>query len=272
MDLYTRTSYTLAEQLTKAYSTSFSLSMSLFSNELRPHIYAIYGMVRIADEIVDTYAGSDQRKQLDALESEVKAAMKRGYSSSPIVHAFARTAMRYRIPSAHVTAFYKSMRMDLTPRTYDASSYKTYIYGSAEVVGLMCLKVFLDDESEYTRLEAGAKRLGAAYQKVNFLRDLKADHEDLGRWYFPKGSFNRFNEAQKKSIIREIRADFAVAKTAAAQLPVSSRKAVTLSIRYYEALLLKLERSSAERILQRRVRITNVRKLILLLSIKLGRS
>ncbi len=137
MELYDSTAYSLSKILTNAYSTSFSLSMRLFSADIRPHIYAIYGMVRIADEIVDTYTGKDQRELLDAFEKEVKSAVKTGYSTNPIVHSFALTAREFRILMPLVTAFFKSMRMDLTNRTYDQQSYETYIYGSAEVVGLM---------------------------------------------------------------------------------------------------------------------------------------
>ncbi|MEO6110013.1 MAG: phytoene/squalene synthase family protein [Candidatus Saccharimonadales bacterium] len=270
MELYEKVSYAISRELTNAYSTSFSLSMRLFSPSIRTHIYAIYGMVRIADEIVDSYSGADQRELLDTLEKEVKAAVKRGYSTNPIIHAYALTAHRFSIPNSFVTAFFKSMRMDLQVQTYDQTKYETYIYGSAEVVGLMCLKVFTDDEALYLQLEDGARHLGAAYQKVNFIRDIKADHETLGRWYFPFSSFMTFDDKVRGRIIKDIEKDFVLAKRAAAQLPETSRRAVELSITYYSTLLEKIKKSPASRLKTHRIRINNAHKMSLF--IKVGTS
>lgn len=271
MDLYTKTSYQLSKVLTNAYSTSFSMSMQLFDASIREHIYAIYGAVRIADEIVDTYEGSDQLERLDELEKEINEAIKRGYSANPIVHSFAITAKQYDILDEHIVAFFESMRMDLSKITYDQATYEKYIYGSAEVVGLMCLKVFTNDETLYMRLERGASKLGAAYQKVNFLRDIYADAVTLNRWYFPISSYEQFDEKTKQSIVKDIETDFKAARHAAVQLPLSSRRAVMLSITYYEALLDKLHETSAKELKVKRIRINNAKKLALLAKAKFER-
>ena len=266
MDHYHHISYELSERLTKAYSTSFSLSIRLFAPELRPHIYAIYGLVRVADEIVDTYKGSDAREILDELEQDTYRALKSGFSVHPIVHAFAQTARQYDIQKTLIQPFFTSMRMDLSPQTYNQKKYATYIDGSAEVVGLMCLKVF---GGNFTKLEPGARRLGAAYQKVNFLRDIAADSQELHRWYFPNSTLESFDEKTKGIIIADIEKDFAVAKKAIQTLPNSSRRAVLLSYRYYSLLLKKLKHTPAHAILQNRIRIHNVTKILLLLRVSL---
>ncbi len=272
MDLYERTSYHLSKELTNSYSTSFSLSMRLFSPNIREHVYAVYGMVRIADEIVDSYAGKDQRLLLDELEKEVKAAVKRGYSTNPIVHSYALTAHRYNIPNTLVTAFFKSMRMDLHKVTFDTALYETYIYGSAEAVGLMCLKIFTDDEALYLKLEKGARHLGAAYQKVNFLRDIKADHEALDRWYFPYASFESFDDKIKARIIKDIEKDFVIAQKGADGLPENSRRAVQLSISYYQTLLNKIKSVPASKLKTHRLRLNNLHKLGLFVKVRTMRS
>lgn len=265
MDLYTRTAYKLSRDLTRAYSTSFSASIRLFSPDLRLHISAIYGLVRVADEIVDTYEGSDQRQLLDELERETKAAIKRGYSPNPMVHSFAITAKQYNITNDFTAAFFKSMRLDLSPKYFTQELYETYIYGSAEVIGLMSLKVFTDDEALYKKLEKGAGRLGAGYQKVNFLRDINADANELGRWYFPNSSYDTFDEKTKKAIISDIEKDFAAGERAALKLPESSQKAVLLSIAYYKALLEKISKTPAETLKTERIRINNAHKSTLFL-------
>ena len=261
MELYTKTSYQLGRTLTLNYSTSFGKSSKLFSKDIRDHIYAIYGLVRVADEIVDTYKGNGMGQLLDELEAHTLQALKTGFSPNPLVHAFATTARQYGIKKDLVRPFFKSMRMDLSPQTYDQQKYETYIYGSAEVVGLMCLKVFVADDAAYAKLEAPASRLGAAYQKVNFLRDIAADSEGLGRWYFPIGSAATFDEKTKRAIIADIDKDFAVAKKAIPALPESSQKAVLLSYEYYSRLLQKIKETSASRLLQERIRITNTKKI-----------
>jgi len=265
--LYTQTAYQISRLVTRRYSTSFSSSTRLFDDRIRPHIYAIYGLVRIADEIVDTYAGADRKKVLDELEKEVDRAIKRSYSANPIVEAFAVTARQYHITDELTAPFFESMRMDTNNVTYTRPLYQRYIYGSAEVVGLMCLKVFCNgDESSYKKLQKGAKALGSAYQKVNFLRDFAADYQRLGRVYFPAVTYDSFDEPTKQMIIADIGRDLAVATLAVTRLPAGSRRAVMLSLSYYEALLEKLKRTPAQTIKQTRIRITNTHKARLLVS------
>lgn len=265
MDLYASTSYQLAEQLTKRYSTSFSMSSRLFDSSIRRHIYAIYGLVRIADEIVDTYEGDDKLAQIDDLHNETKRAMTVGYSVNPIVHAFALTAREYGIDHDLLEPFIDSMKMDLTLKTFNQEQYTRYIYGSAEVVGLMCLRVFVKkDDASYNSLADGARSLGAGYQKVNFLRDMKADYDTLGRVYFPGISFETFTDEDRDAIIADIEKDFSVADTAIRRLPANARSAVRASYYYYDGLLQKLTILPADTIIAKRVRVANWRKLLLL--------
>jgi len=266
-DIYTPLSYKFSRQLTLHYSSSFGISSRLFSRTIRPHIFAIYGLVRIADEVVDTYRGSNARELLDQLEAETYGALISGYSTNPIVHAYALTAREYGISKDLIESFFASMRMDTPPNTYTSADYASYIYGSAEVIGLMCLHVFSgENTSQYSQLQGGAKALGAAYQKVNFLRDIAADHQELHRMYFPGMTFENFNEEAKQHIIAEIQADFKVAETAIAQLPPSSRTAVRVSYRYYTKLLVRLEKTPAESIKTTRIRIPTITKLRLLVA------
>jgi len=272
MEQYTQTSYQLARTVTLNYSTSFSKSSQLFSSDIRDHIYAIYGLVRVADEVVDTYLGKDRAEVITEFEKHTLQSLKTGFSPNPLVHAFVTTAKRYGIGRELIEPFFKSMRMDIEPKTYTPELYSDYIYGSSEVIGLMCLKVFCDNESQYGKLEAGAKALGSAYQKVNFLRDLKADYDELGRVYFPGVNFETFDDEQKDAIVKDIKKDFKKAQPAVAKLPKNARKAVALSFAYYSELLNKLERTSAEKIKARRVRVGGIKKLQLFLKqhIKLG--
>lgn len=267
MDLYTKTAYVLAQKLTRDYSTSFSSSSRLFSPAIQPHIYAIYGMVRIADEIVDTYQGVDVLEQLDAFEQAVyrTVAMKAPFSTNPIIHAFASTAKEYGIDRSLIEPFFTSMRTDITKTSFNQKEYAAYIYGSAEVIGLMCLRVFCaGDETRYTKLLPGARALGSAYQKVNFLRDIAADYAERGRWYFPVGAFETFSEADKAHIENDISRDFEAARPAIAHLPPSARRATQLSYRYYRELFATLQKTPAEALKHRRVRVPNTKKLQLL--------
>ena len=261
MELYTSTSYQLARTLTLNYSTSFGQSSKLFSKDIRDHIYAIYGLVRVADEIVDTYTGKNTAQLLHELETHTLEALKTGFSPNPLVHAFATTARQFDIQPNLITPFFKSMAMDLEVRTYTQAEYETYIYGSAEVIGLMCLKVFCNDKNQYKKLEAGARALGSAYQKVNFLRDIAADYDERGRVYFPSVEFDSFNDAQKETIIADIKVDFKKASVAVPKLPTNARSAVTLSFEYYSELLHKLENASAESIKAGRLRVGTAKKL-----------
>ncbi len=266
MDLYDQVAYENSRHLTLRYSSSFGLSSRLFGKTIRPHIYAVYALVRIADEIVDTYKGADSLALLDALESLTYETIRSGYSTDLVVHAFARTARKYGIGKELLAPFFASMRMDLSPQSYDDKKYQTYIHGSAEVVGLMCLKIFLlGDEKRFDELQAGAAALGSAYQKVNFLRDLAADHKELGRLYFPGVSYETFDEDAKRAIVADIRDDFAKALPALRELPSSSRKATLMSYVYYAELLNKLERTPARVIKHTRIRVPSAHKIALLL-------
>lgn len=272
MELYKTVSYDLSRRLTEAYSTSFSMSSRLFARSIRPDIYAIYGLVRVADEIVDTYDGSDDEKHalLDTLEQETYLAIERQYSANPIVHAFALTVASSRIDRVLIAPFFASMRMDIG-RQYSSENYQEYIYGSAEVVGLMCLKVFCrGDDEQYEQLVPGARKLGSAYQKVNFLRDFAADYTQLERVYFPGVEFDSFSNEQKRAIEQEIESEFAVANEYIGKLPVTARRAVRASWVYYRELLKSIQKTSVKDLRSSRVRVNNARKLWLLIKVYLG--
>ena len=216
--------------------------------------------------LYDTYKGADAATLLDDLETTTYSSIQSGYSTNPIVHAFARTAATYGIDKTLIAPFFASMRMDLQPQTYSPDNYQKYIHGSAEVVGLMCLKVFLDgDDKRYSELREGAAALGSSYQKVNFLRDMAADYEELGRLYFPGVKYDAFDEAAKQEIIDDITHDFQKALPALRELPVSSRRATMMSYVYYSELLKKLEATPASVIKTTRIRLPSRRKLALLL-------
>jgi phytoene/squalene synthetase len=217
--------------------------------------------VRIADEIVDTYTGSDKEEQLNALEKETYDAIERRYSTNPIVHAFARTAQEFSIDETLIKPFFDSMRMDIHPQEYDDTLYAEYIHGSAEVVGLMCLRVFtLGDHEMYTELTPGAVALGSAYQKVNFLRDITDDRARLGRTYFPGVKYDSFSNADKRAIVESITADFDVAREAIGHLPSTSRVAVASSYVIYRRLLDKLSSANIEDIKTTRIRLSGYEK------------
>lgn len=272
MELYEAVSYTFAKQLTERYSTSFSASITLFPKAMRRHIYAIYGMVRVADEIVDTYRGRDAREQLERFYDEVIRACGMGtpYSTNPIVHAFALTARQYSIGNELIDPFFDSMRMDLRPVDFDQKSFDAYIYGSAAVVGLMCLKVFVGgDMNRYDKLAPGAERLGNAYQKVNFLRDIGADKNHLKRNYFP--GITTLTDREKRRIVDDIQIDFDLAKDYIAALPPAAKNAVVLSARYYQELLDRLSKTPAETLRTSRVRVPDIQKLALYVRARVGR-
>lgn len=256
----------MSRELTIRYSTSFSWATKFVAPSLRDDVYAIYGLVRIADEIVDSYGGQDARELLDGLEQETYLALARGYSTNPVVHAFQLTAGAYGITSSLIRPFFASMRTDIKPpRHFSQKAYEAYIHGSAEVVGLMCLKVFvLGDKQQYKMLRPGAVRLGAAFQKVNFLRDFASDSHELGRVYFPNVANRWLDEAEKAAIIADIQTDFTTAKAYVSALPSNARTAVAISYVYYQALLDKLSRTPASTICTERIRISNIRKLWLM--------
>ena len=256
--------------VTKHYSTSFYAGVSCLGKELRDDIHNIYGFVRLADEIVDSFHNYDKNKLLSEFKNETKNAIKQGISLNPILNSFQNTVNRYKIDIKLVDQFLHSMEMDLNPIKYTNEKYEEYILGSAEVVGLMCLKIFVKgNESEYEKLKPSAMTLGSAFQKINFLRDLKEDINSLGRVYFPNIEKNNFSDQDKKVIEIEIQKEFNDALEGIKMLPDSSKFGVYLSYSYYEKLLQKIKKKSATDILRERVRISNFLKLIILKKIYL---
>jgi len=264
-DLYDSMSYRLSKQLTKDYSTSFSLAISLLPKWQRDAIYAIYGFVRIADEIVDTFHEQDKQQLLNEFEADTYESIERKISLNPIINCFQQTVNKYNIGHDLIDGFLRSMRMDLGVQEHDSQSYKDYIYGSAEVVGLMCLKVFLvGDEKEYQRLKPQARRLGAAFQKVNFLRDIKYDSESLERTYFPDFNFEDMSKESFTPIYEDIEADFKEAHKGICALPKSSRLAVYLAYKYYKKLFLKIKRMNYQAAYDQRIRIPGGQKMFIM--------
>lgn len=265
-ELFDEISLKTSKLVTKSYSTSFSLGILFLDKEIRDHIYSIYGFVRFADEIVDTFEGYDQENLLNEFKSDLQNSIVNNISLNPILNSFQKTFNTFNLGQDLTDKFMDSMAMDLNKKDYNESSYEDYILGSAEVVGLMCLKVFLNgDEKEYNELKPYAMRLGAAFQKINFLRDLKADYEDLGRSYFPNLDIENFNKQQKTLIEKEIEEDFKIALIGIKKLPKSSRQGVYLAYIYYEKLFLKIKSVPAQRILRERIRIPNFKKIILMI-------
>ncbi len=249
---------------TERYSTSFSSAIRLLHTDLRQPIHNIYGFVRFADEIVDTFHDFNKEELIRDFKQETYAAIRRGISLNPILHSFQLTVNRYDIDHALIEAFFNSMEMDLSKRTYDIFGYEEYIYGSAEVVGLMCLQVFCEGNKElYESLKAPARSLGAAFQKVNFLRDVKADFEGLERMYFPGCDFRNFTEADKARIEEDIAKDFRHAYEGIIRLPLKARFGVYVAYKYYLSLFRKIQRLRPERILEERVRIPNYGKAVI---------
>lgn len=260
-------SHEMSTLTTKRYSTSFSLGIRMLSQEIQKPIYAIYGFVRFADEIVDTFHDFDKAALLEDFRSQTYTAIAQGISLNPILNSFQWAVNYYNIPHDLIETFLESMKMDLNKQAYDEEQYKKYILGSAEVVGLMCLKVFVSgDESEYQRLKPAAMKLGSAFQKINFLRDLNADYKALGRVYFPGIDMNEFNATVKHNIERDIEADFHAGYLGILELPKKARFGVYLAYIYYYKLFAKIKKTPAKVILNERIRIPNNRKVGLLLS------
>lgn len=246
---------------TKRYSTSFSLGISFLAKDLHKPIYGIYGFVRFADEIVDSFHDYDKSALLADFTRQTYEAIETGISLNPILNSFQWSVNTYKIPLELVTTFLKSMEMDLNKTAYDQSKYEEYILGSAEVVGLMCLKVFVrGDENEYQRLKSSAMKLGSAFQKINFLRDLRADFHELGRTYFPGVALEDFNCTIKKQIEKDIAADFAAGYEGIKQLPKDARFGVYMAYIYYYKLFCKIQKLEAKVILNERIRIPNNKK------------
>ena len=264
--LYDNISFDCSKRLTKAFSTSFSFSSRLLPPDQRQAIYAIYGFVRVADEIVDTYHDYPQEQLLNRFERDLNEAFETRISTNPILNAFQDIVFKYNIEPELIDAFLKSMRLDLEKKDYKTrDEYKEYIYGSADVVGLMCLKVFVEgDNEQYEKLRDSAMKLGSAFQKVNFLRDLKSDMEILERSYFPHIDFKHLSNDIKKEIVKEIVEDFDEAFKGIRQLPDSSRLAVYVAYVYYKKLLRIIRRKKPEQILQMRIRVSNAIKMWIL--------
>lgn len=266
MHLYHDVSQECSRTTTERYSTSFSSAIRLLNPELRQPIYNIYGFVRFADEIVDTFHGHNKAVLLANFKKETYDAIAEKISLNPILHSFQLTVNRYNIDLNLIEAFFNSMEMDLDRKAYNRAGYEAYIYGSAEVVGLMCLYVFVNgDAAAYQKLKPYAQSLGAAFQKVNFLRDVKADYSQLDRTYFPGLDFNNFTEAQKREIENDIQKDFDHAYHGILMLPVKARFGVYVAYKYYLSLFRKIKRMQPTRIMNERVRIPNFHKALILL-------
>ena len=264
--LFNEACYNCSKAVTLLYSTSFSSAIKMLHADLRTPIFNIYGFVRLADEIVDTFHQHDKQALLQQCKQETFDAIARGISLNPILNSFQKTVNEYGIDHGLIEAFFKSMESDLTENAYDRQGYEEYIYGSAEVVGLMCLYVFCEgDKVHYKRLEAPARALGAAFQKVNFLRDIKADFNDLSRLYFPGCNFHNFTAADKQQIEEDIEQDFQAAYQGILALPLKARFGVYVAYKYYYSLFSKIKSTHHQHILQKRIRIANYHKAYIVL-------
>lgn len=265
MHLFYDVSQECSKITTKKYSTSFSSAINLLHKDLRTPIYNIYGFVRFADEIVDTFHGHDQQTLLQQYKEETYQAIARGISLNPILQSFQLTVNSYGIAKHLIDAFFTSMEQDLNRLEYDRQTYNEYIYGSAEVVGLMCLAIFCEGNSEKCEaLKPYAQSLGAAFQKVNFLRDVKSDTQTLERMYFPGCSSLNFSEADKRNIEADIQKDFEHAYLGIVKLPIKARFGVYVAYQYYLSLFKKIKKMQARRIMEERVRIPNYSKAMIL--------
>ena len=266
IELYNKTSLDCSKIITKNYSTSFSLGIKSLSSSIHKPIYAINGFVRFADEIVDTFHDHDKETIFSVFEKDTEEAIKNKFITNPILHSFQIVVHEFEIDKNLIDAFLKSMHMDITKTTYSESEYKEYIYGSAEVIGLMCLKVFCNNKNQYDELKNYAISLGSAFQKINFLRDIKSDYDERGRIYFPGIDFNNFNESDKKSIEENINIDFNNALTGIKKLPKKAKRGVFLAYTYYKELFSKIKNIRASKLKNSRIRISNFYKFIFYLS------
>ena len=266
MDIYDEISFKTSKLITKKYSTSFSIAVSSLPKEMRESIYSIYGFVRLADEIVDTFHTINQKLVLEDFEREYYKTLENGISMNPVLQSFGITVAKYHFPNELVDSFLKSMKADLSKQSYDNDTeLESYIHGSANVVGLMCLLVFLDgDKVKFNELEESAMKLGSAFQKVNFLRDLKADTQELNRLYFPDVDMDNFTEEVKYVLIKDIQNDFDEAEKGMRELPGKSKLAVYIAFLYYKKLLQNLKNTPADKIAKTRIRVPDVTKFILL--------
>ena len=265
--LFDNVSYQCSKIVTKSYSTSFSLATKMLAKSIRADIYNIYGFVRFADEIVDSFHDYDKKFLFNSFSRDMEEALDNKISLNPILNSFQYTYHKYGIDKHLVDSFMESMRLDLHKSNYlTEEEFKKYIYGSADVVGLMCLKVFVKgDSAKFNELKDSAMSLGSAFQKVNFLRDLKADHEGLDRSYFPNADLNNLDEMAKLDIIQDIEQDFAKGLQGIKMLPIEAKFGVFMAYRYYNQLLKKLKKTPALQIKQARIRVSNHKKIELLM-------
>jgi phytoene/squalene synthetase len=271
IELFDQTTLECSRLITQRYSTSFTLGIKTLDKKFHLPIYAVYGFVRYADEIVDTFHDRDKQVLLDRFRKDAYEAIETKISLNPVLHAFQLIVNKYKIDRELIEAFLHSMEMDLDFKTYDDSKYHEYIYGSAEVVGLMCLKVFCEgDEEMYQRLKVPACKLGSAFQKVNFLRDIKSDYEERGRVYFPGVDFLGFNQPVKTLIEQDIQQDFDESLIGIEQLPEGAKLGVKVAYLYYQKLFDKIKNLSPAVITQERIRIPNSKKITLLLGMYVG--
>jgi phytoene synthase len=265
MSLFDKVSQMCSCITTKEYSSSFSSAINLLHKDLRNPIYNIYGLVRFADEIVDTFHAHDKKELLQEFKEATYDALDRGISLNPILHSFQLTANEFGINRNLIEAFFKSMEMDLQEQFYTEDVYKEYIYGSAESVGLMCLHVFCEgDQDKYNQLMPSAKSLGSAFQKVNFLRDVKNDHQQLNRTYFPGVDFKNFTPIMKQQIEDDIALDFKKAYQGIVRLPWKAKFGVYVAYKYYFSLFNKIKKLQPSRIMDVRIRIPNYGKAMIL--------
>jgi phytoene synthase len=264
MNLYDETCFECSKLITTKYSTSFSIGIRAFSKRFHYPVYGIYGFVRYADEIVDTFHNFNKHELISSFRQETFKAIQNGISLNPVLQSFQQVVNAYHIEHEIIHAFLDSMEMDLENKAYSWDGYKSYIYGSAEVVGLMCLRVFCEnDEAQYQSLKPMACSLGSAFQKINFLRDVKADFEERGRTYFPDIDFNSFTDEEKTQIEADIKKDFDQAFQGIKQLPRGSRLGVYIAYVYYLQLFKKISRTPASVIMQKRIRVSDRRKMAL---------
>jgi 15-cis-phytoene synthase len=267
MDPYSKISYRISRLITTHYSTSFSLGILAFSPQYKDAIYSIYGYVRVADEIVDTFHDQDKQSLFREFRCETYNAFERRLSTNPVLHAFQRTVHEYNIDRSYVDAFLHSMELDIGNTSYQRHLYDKYVYGSAEVVGLMCLKIFCDgNDSLFRELNKPAQALGSAFQKVNFLRDIQSDLEERGRIYLPGiAEKSNITDSEKKKLESEIEEEFRIALPGILKLPKGSRLGVYSAYQYYEALFKKIKKTPVEKLMQQRVRISDFKKIALLI-------
>ena len=265
MELYDVTNFKCSKLITEAYSTSFTLGIKTLDKRFRLPVYAIYGFVRFADEIVDTFHQYDKRELLHRFRADVLLAIQEGISLNPVLHSFQFVVNKYKIDESLILAFLKSMEMDLSTHEYKPEQYKEYVFGSAEVVGLMCLRVFCEgNDAVYNELQSYAQKLGSAFQKVNFLRDIKSDFKDRGRVYFPGLDLENFSNNTKRLIEEDIQKDFDEAYKGIINLPEGSRLGVYLAYIYYLKLFKKIKSCPVSEIIKGRVRIPDNLKFALL--------